>query len=102
MKGSGVPLKIGLAVLVVLLITANVWLLLPATSTRECLLESLPGTDDDQIAHAKYRLCKEEHGKLEPDLDLSMAHRDECFIEHADGTRSKVAQSMIARACQSL
>lgn len=79
-----------------------------AANFATCLLDKLPGTQNDVAAQAVYQVCKSKHGGLQAVAQGSgrgMFGYDsgaECTAKKAADTRSNQAAHMIGAACRKL
>ena len=91
-------------VLVLLLFAAPAW----AANFATCLLDKLPGTQNDVAAQAIYQVCKSKHGGLQAVAQGSgrglfgYDSGAECTAKNAGDTRSNQAAHMIGAACRKL
>lgn len=79
-----------------------------AANFATCLLDKLPGTQNDVAAQAVYQVCKSKHGGLQAVAQGSgrglfgYDSGAECTAKKAGDTRSNQAAHMIGVACRKL
>ena len=79
-----------------------------AANYATCLLDKLPGTQNDVAAQAVYQVCKSKHGGLQAVAQGSgrglfgYDSGAECTAKNAGDTRSNQAAHMIGAACRKL
>lgn len=79
-----------------------------AANFATCLLDKLPGTQNDVAAQAVYQVCKSKHGGLQAVAQGSgrglfgYDSGAECTAKKAADTRSNQAAHMIGAACRKL
>ncbi len=79
-----------------------------AANFATCLLDKLPGTQNDVAAQAIYQVCKSKHGGLQAVAQGSgrglfgYDSGAECTAKNAGDTRSNQAAHMIGVACRKL
>lgn len=79
-----------------------------AANFATCILDKLPGTQNDVAAQAIYQVCKSKHGGLQAVAQGSgrglfgYASGAECTAKKAGETRSNQAAHMIGVACRKL
>lgn len=79
-----------------------------AANYATCLLDKLPGTQNDVAAQAVYQVCKSKHGGLQAVAQGSgrglfgYDSGAECTAKKAADTRSNQAAHMIGAACRKL
>ena len=89
-------------VFILALFCTPVW----AANWATCVLDKMPGTDNDPAAFAIYNICREKY----PEEVVQGSGRGwfgydsgtECFAAKAKNTRSRVAAFRIRWACQVL
>lgn len=89
-------------------LTAALLLTLAAPAFAACLLDKLPGTQNDVAAQAIYQVCNSKHGGIQTVAQGSgrglfgYDSGAECTAKKAGDTRSNQAAYMIGVACRRL
>ena len=79
-----------------------------AANFATCILDKMPGTQNDVAAQAIYQVCKSKHGGIEAVAQGSgrglfgYDSGAECTAKLANDTRSSQAAHMIGAACRKL
>ena len=89
---------------IALLATSPAW----AANFATCILDKMPGTQNDVAASAIYQVCRAKHGSMETVAQgsgrgiFSPGSGAECTAKKAGETRSNRAAAMIGAACRKL
>jgi len=72
----------------------------------ECILDDMPGTENDQVAAQIFLKCKKEHPNKsnikKKSSIFGIKTRSECILKYGKSTASKLGVANISNACYKL